>query len=229
MRTLLILSLLPVVVLLIYIYVHDRYNKEPISLILKALFGGVCSAFAVLLIHSILHLPEPELISNEFHQALYNAFAFAAIPEESCKLLFLYWFIWKNKHFDEYYDGIEYAVCVGLGFAGFENILYVMQGGVTVAVVRALTAVPAHFCFAVIMGYFFAFAKFRRRKRCRYMFMAWFAPVVFHGLYDFILMYAGLLDESDPTMASWLAGAFFIFFLILWKIAKKRINKLTYR
>ncbi len=229
MDWILLASLLPVVLLLIYIYAKDRYQKEPLRVLLKALLGGILSALAVLASHELLQLPEPEIFTESLQQALYQAFCFAAVPEESFKLLFLYWFIWKNSHFDEYFDGIEYAVFVGLGFAGFENVLYVMQGGVEVAVARALTAVPAHFFFAVFMGYFFALAKFRPRKRSRYMFLAWLVPVLFHGIYDFILMYANLLTEDDPSMAAVLSLLFYIFFIVLWRKAKKRINRLTNR
>ena len=30
----------------------------------------------------------------------------------------------RNPHFDERMDGIVYAVCVGLGFAAVENVMY---------------------------------------------------------------------------------------------------------
>lgn len=229
MEWILIASLLPVVLLLIYIYAKDRYQKEPLRVLLKALLGGVLSALAVLALHALLQLPEQDIFTDSLQQAIYQAFCFAAIPEESFKLLFLYWFIWKNSYFDEYFDGIVYAVFVGLGFAGFENILYVMQGGMGVAVARAITAVPAHFFFAVFMGYFFALSKFRPRKRNRYMFLAWTVPILLHGIYDFILMYANLLTEEEPETATIFSVLFFVFFIFLWKWAKKRINKLTNR
>ena len=67
--------------------------------------------------------------------------------------------IWRNKNFNEPFDGIVYACFIGLGFAGIENIMYVfgndtVGGALTTGVMRALLSVPGHFLFAVIMGYF---------------------------------------------------------------------------
>ena len=47
-----------------------------------------------------------------------------------------------------------------MGFAFVENILYVSQGGMQVAILRTFTAVPAHAMFAVMMGYYAGLAKF---------------------------------------------------------------------
>jgi RsiW-degrading membrane proteinase PrsW (M82 family) len=47
--------------------------------------------------------------------------------------------------------------------------------------------VPAHATFAVLMGYHLGLAKFDPANRKRYMFLAVFWPVVFHGTFDFFL------------------------------------------
>ena len=186
MSIILIASLAPVAVLLLYIYKKDKYQKEPVGKLLKALLAGVLAGLADILLLTFFSFAEVSSFSSNFGQALYQAFGQAAIPEEFCKLLFLYWFIWNIPEFDEYYDGIEYAACVGLGFAGLENIGYVIQGGLGTAVGRALFAVPAHFFFAIIMGYFFALAKFRPWKKKEYLLLAYICPVLMHGIYDFI-------------------------------------------
>lgn len=226
MAILLIASLAPVIILLAYIYIKDRYQKEPLKMLLKALLGGVLAGISVVILLSTLRFAEIQVFSSSFSQALYQAFCQAALPEEACKLLFLYWFIWKSPYFDEYYDGIEYAVCVGLGFAGLENILYVMQGGIGVAISRAIFAVPAHFFFAIIMGYFFALAKFRPWKKNQYLLLAYLCPVILHGLYDFILMYQNLLVETASSTVAFLSIGFFIFFIFIWKFAKKHLNRM---
>ena len=55
-------------------------------------------------------------------------------------------------------DGIVYGPSC-LGFATFENIVYVMDGGFNG---HAFTAVPAHACFGAIMGYYIAMGHFGR-------------------------------------------------------------------
>jgi RsiW-degrading membrane proteinase PrsW (M82 family) len=220
-------SLLPVIVLLVYIYRKDKYQKEPLPMLLKALLGGVLAGILDIILLTTFRFAEITSFSSELHHALYQAFCQAAMPEELCKLIFLYLFVWKSRYFDEYYDGLEYAACVGLGFAGLENLMYVLEGGIAVAVGRALFAVPAHFFFAIIMGYFFAFAKFRPWKKSTYLALAYICPVIMHGIYDFILMYNNFIQETNTAMAAMLNIVFYIFFIFVWKIAAKRIKQMS--
>ena len=105
-----------------------------------------------------LTIPSEDLEGLSY--AAYTAFIVAALTEEGMKFLAFYFFFWKNRNFNERFDGIVYAVYISLGFAGIENILYVFTGGYSVGVIRALTAVPAHALFGIVMGYYFGMAKF---------------------------------------------------------------------
>lgn len=227
MNTVLIASLAPVVILLIYVYKKDSNQKEPVKMLLKALLGGVLAALLDIILLTALSFTEITQFSSAFSGALYQAFCQAALPEEACKLFFLYIFIWKSQYFDEYFDGLEYAACVGLGFAGLENIMYVIQGGMGVAIGRAIFAVPAHFFFAIFMGYFFALAKFRPWKKGSYLVLAYIVPVILHGLYDFILMYKNILDEARAVPTTILSIIFFVFFIFVAKQATKSLNNMS--
>lgn len=121
----------------------------------------------------------------------WNAFAVAALCEETFKFLALYLLIWRSKEFNEKFDGIVYATFISLGFAGIENVLYVADGGISTGIVRAITAVPAHAIFGISMGFFFGIAKFYPQKQKRNIIFSLLIPVLLHGCYDFILM-AGL-------------------------------------
>ena len=55
-------------------------------------------------------------VYSTFVEAVGDAFLLAAIPEEVAKLFMLWLLLRKNPFFDEHFDGIVYAVCVGLGF-----------------------------------------------------------------------------------------------------------------
>jgi RsiW-degrading membrane proteinase PrsW (M82 family) len=106
--------------------------------------------------------------------------------EEFSKFIFVRWVLYPNKNFNEPFDGIVYAVSVSLGFAGLENILYVMNSdnGVATGFMRMFTAVPAHATFAVLMGYYLGRAKCEPGKS----YLAWYgllAATLFHGAYDY--------------------------------------------
>lgn len=226
-------ALLPVVLLMLYIYKRDTFNKEPFPLLLKAFFFGILAAVIDLLVARVSLFIVPKIFSSPGWDAFHTAFFGAAFPEEFCKLLMLYLCIWKNPYFDEYYDGLEYAAFVGLGFAGIENVLYVFQGGLQLAVGRAIFAVPAHFFFAIFMGYFFAMARFHYDKRKRYLFLAYIIPVILHGIYDFLLMYVNNLNGASDTMQEFnalsgtLYAVFLVFFFFVWRFAVKRVNKMS--
>lgn len=90
------ISVFPVIVILLYIYFRDKYEKEPIGLLLKAFVGGLLSALATILFLSPLHRFFPEFYSVH-GMAFFRAFAGAAIPEEILKFAFLYFIIWNKK------------------------------------------------------------------------------------------------------------------------------------
>lgn len=219
-------ALVPAVVLLGYIYWRDRKSPEPIKQLLKATAWGVLAIPLTLAIVYPLQLIG--IIPEEYTTiggAIYDAFMSAAIPEELSKLLLLWLFLRKNPYFDERMDGIVYAVCVSLGFAGLENILYVVlnEDWASIAISRAIFAVPGHFCYGVMMGYFYSLAKFEPLHRTRYSALALLVPVVAHGIYDSLLF---VMQVYIPTwLESILLLCFLVFCFYLWKWASRSIKK----
>ncbi len=162
--TFLIASITPVIIFLYLIFRKDA-RPEPLPLLAKCFFGGFLSVVLTLLVGSLMQteLADP---SSPFSNAIYQSFVLASIPEEVSKWIVLYWLVMKSDHFDEHYDGIQYAVFVSLGFALVENVLYVFEGGLTVAFFRGVLAVPGHGFFAVLMGYFLSQARLGVARNC---------------------------------------------------------------
>jgi len=209
-------SILPVILLALYIYRQDKYEKEPLGMLVKAFLGGIVAIPMDLLLVSLI---------NGFYYSetvFYSAFIEAAFCEELCKFVILFLVIWWNKNFNEYMDGIVYAAFVGLGFACVENILYVFQGGLGTGIVRGLLSVPGHFLFAVIMGYFFSMAKFSKNGAFGYLMTGLFGAVLAHGLFDWMLM---ITDKLHPILAILLFLVFIFADIILWVIGIRYILK----
>lgn len=220
MAVLLSLALVPVFVLFIYIHRKDSKNPEPISMLAKAFLFGVISVFISLTITTFFG--DSEAAELDQTEAILDAFFGAAFPEEFAKLLMLWLLVRKSKHFDQPIDAIVYATCVSLGFAGLENILYLMDADdfISVGLLRGVTSVPAHFCFAVAMGYFYALAHFGEKLNFWYKLMAYFVPVTLHGIYD------ALLSVSDDDYFYIISIIWVIFCCLMYKKAIKRIEKL---
>jgi len=211
---LLILSLAPVFIIGGYIYLRDKYEKEPIRLLVLALFFGALTVMPVLFVGRFFD-GFTSMFSGLF-AAAWKAFVVAAFTEELFKFLALYLLIWKSREFNDKYDGIVYAVFISLGFAAVENILYVFGNGYGTGIMRAFTAVPAHAIFGITMGFYFGMARFYTKKEDHLKRKALLIPVLLHGIYDFILF----------TGIDWLSVVFIGFLIYLYYSGLKRVREL---
>lgn len=218
----LLVAVVPAVVLIVYILIRDKYEREPIRKILLTFFAGMLAIPLDLSLIAIFDLDYlPLMCEGEVSAQIATAFFSAAIPEEFSKFVILFLLIWWSKDFNERMDGIVYAVCISMGFATVENVMYVFEDP-SCAWGRALFAVPGHFLFAVLMGFFFSLAKFSVKHKFRNWTMTLLAPILAHGIYDAILMVA------DVTTAGWsalLTIAFYVFIFVLWGICLGKISE----
>ena len=222
---LLAISILPVVLIALFIY-NNESNKEPLKLIMKLFFGGVGSCFLTLIVSSILSVLFP-FIFNEYRtgnlfQILVYTFIGVALIEESSKWSIACLIAYNNKEFDELYDMIIYCVFVSLGFACFENLLYVFEGGLSTGFLRALLSVPGHACDGVFMGYYMGLAKInslnnRKKHETRYLILSIVVPTILHGIYDYCLF-------SNVYV---LIVFFYIFVIVMYIFTIKKINKIS--
>ena len=223
-----LIGILPVFVLGLYIYIKDR-NKEPIGMLFRAFLSGVAVVPIVMLIHGFFSLCGIYQIVNVL--PVTRAFLSAALVEEGVKFLFLKRLVWNSPEFDERFDGIVYATYVSLGFACVENLMYIFQYvptemALSTGLSRGLFSVPAHFLFAVIMGYYFGLARFSTgSKQYVYLTMSLALAILFHGLYDYFLMAAEFVSSFSSGLSVLLTIAFYIFDIILWRVALRHMRK----
>ncbi len=197
--------------------------KEPIGLLMKCFFGGFLTIIIDLMIVKLIS-PVGAGFNSAFGKSFFDAFFQAGFPEELSKLIILYWIVWKHKDFDQHFDGIIYAVFVSMGFALIENLMYVYEGGLNVALLRAVLAVPGHGFFGVAMGYYFSLAKFHTGpKKNEFMAKCLLVPAILHGLYDFALMYASK-SADNPLLAILLMISFTIIVIAIWKRGLKKVE-----
>lgn len=215
----LLAALAPAVILAIIMIRKDNIQPEPKKWLWTAVGLGVLTIPFVLI---IVYLFIPDFDDDTFWGGVLNSFLRAAVPEETCKFLALLIIAKTCKHFDEYFDGIVYAVCIGMGFAGLENILYVFGQGnwIIVSISRALVSVPMHYIFAVIMGAFFSLGWFDKRNRKVYLSAALILPIIVHGVYDSFCFTMAL----NPYVSAVILIAFLIGFKAIRKYTRKLID-----
>jgi RsiW-degrading membrane proteinase PrsW (M82 family) len=180
-------AVVPSILLLWYIRARDR-NPEPRGLVLKTFLLGALICVPVIPSAMMLEGLGMQLLPGLGGGPLNKAFLGAAIPEELFKFLVLRWYVWRKPAFDEPLDGVVYGATASLGFATLENILYVGEHGLSVAVLRAVTAVPGHAFTGVVMGAFLGRARFAEPGQ-RFGLLAaglgW--AILLHGAYDAFL------------------------------------------
>ena len=200
---LLALAIAPGLAIAIFVYEKDKLDKEPLHLLAKSFFLGLIGVVSALLLQEaggfvygffgqLLHWDMGGGMTGTFGHALMVGFT-----EEWSKYVFLVWFAYPKKEFNEPFDGITYAVMIAMGFATLENVFYVRDSGLSVAMLRMFTAVPAHATFAVVMGYFVGLAKFKHQHFISaYKLIGLAAASLLHAAYDFFFFV-----ENIPFMA----------------------------
>lgn len=218
-----ITALLPVAILGWWIYRKDSAKPEPLGQLFTAFFYGIGSAF----VSMVLAVPLTLMLGfnsieqmNTLGDALSVSLFSAAIPEEVAKLTMLWLFLRKNPYYDEYLDGIVYAACVGLGFAGAENILYLLQSEdwLITGVVRGVTAVPAHFAIACAMGYFYSKRHYGDRSNLTAACILG-VPIIIHWIYDALAFSEGIFPALSVVINV-------LFVLLIWWVYKSTMHRI---
>jgi len=194
-------AVLPAYFLMRYIYRMDTVEKESPTLLLSLVGLGVAAALVATVLEfvgmSLLSLAK--LDANSPAYSIILAFLVVAVAEEGAKFFFLKRRTWRDPNFNFRFDGIVYSTFVSLGFAAFENVKYVMGYGLSVALPRAVLAIPGHMGFAVFMGVFYGRAKMAEHRgdvagRNWNLFAGYLMAVMLHGFYDACAMIGNTLS-----------------------------------
>ncbi|WP_290585589.1 PrsW family glutamic-type intramembrane protease [Alicyclobacillus sp.] len=195
-----LIALLPALLLLTWLCTKDRLHPEP----RRAVFGVFLRGAAIVLPAGII---ERMMLQGEASPALASwqalfvtAFFIAGMVEEFLKAAIVERAAIQRGRVRAPVDCIVYAGACALGFAAVENILYVTGEGWPTALLRAVTAVPAHLMFGILMGTAFARSIWYGRSRG----WAYVVPAAAHGLYD-----------SFALSNSWVGDVLLYLYLIL--------------
>ena len=184
----LFITILPSLALLFYFIYSDKFKEPRKIIIITFLFGVLITVPAGYLNHFIMETFEN---NSQVNNALIGGFFAGGLVEESLKFSVFYFYVLKEKAFNEPMDAIVYGVVVSLGFATLENYDYVFRlaeeykiSPLDMAIGRAYTAVPLHALCGVIMGFYFGMYAFVSGGKN--LSLALIVPYIFHGTYNFL-------------------------------------------
>lgn len=217
------LAVLPSLILFVLVWRMDKIEKEPPKLLAKLFaFGALTVISAIILELAGAAVVKIFLNEKSLIYIIIDNFILTALVEETGKYVVLRKLTWKHPAFDYTFDAVVYAVAASLGFATVENILYVSDGSISTALLRAFFSIPGHTIFAIYMGYYYGMAKAadsqgQMGQRQRYLNSALLVPVLIHGFYDFCL---------GTQYTIWIL-IFFIFEIIITILAIRKILALS--
>lgn len=231
MNKLLIIALciIPNIVILWYIYLKDKIEKEPFYLLLllfiEGLFTCVISIIFSTVLKKYIHFLNLPYTNMNILQIIFKVLFTIAIVEEGSKWIINYITIWKNINFKHIYDPIVYSTFISIGFATLENIIYGItfsSYGIIPIIMRGFISVPCHAVFGIYMGYYLGISKNslkynKKAQSIKYRFLSIIIPTLLHLLYDLFLI------KKDFIIYT----LFIIYIVILYILAYQKIEKLS--
>ena len=219
MTILFIAAIIPIIALCAFVYYKDR-NKEPKGLLALIFFLGILSVIPILICELVFEFFIPMDTKAGLPILFLEVFFGIAFFEEIFKWLITKFVGYNNREFDEVYDVIVYAVFASLGFACFENVLYVFNNGLGNAVLRGLLAVPGHTCFGISMGFFLSRAKVaqlngNKSVYSKNIFLSMLVPMVLHTLYDTLLFAVADVTDLGSLAVGMIPFIIFYVFMVI--------------
>lgn len=157
---------------------------------------------------SIVAAPENPWVA----QAMHSIFG-VALPEEAVKIIAIVVISAKRRPFSDPMDPVVYGAAVGLGFAAYENLAYLVQHAEmwrSLAALRSVLTVPFHGALGIIAGGYLALGRSgtalgahrhnRDWARLSSRLLMFMGPLALHSAFDFPLLTLQQNVELSPTM-----------------------------
>jgi RsiW-degrading membrane proteinase PrsW (M82 family) len=221
------------VINLLIIWWIDRFEKEPVWLLLLIfVWGAVPSVVAALIFSTILQIPIG-VFAGPLAVDFFGAVFIAPLVEETAKAcaLFIVFLILRSE-FDDVLDGMIYGAVVGIGFAFVEDIMYIAGAGDTVNmgvvfVLRVLVFAMNHAFFTALTGIGLGLARMSRNWFFGIILalLGLFAAMTAHGLHNLLVslpgdaLVAGILLS---TIIHWVVAVLFVILIIIVWIVEMR-------
>ena len=136
MRTILTFAaIVPAIILLIHVMRKDKLEKESPFFILTLVVWGILSTFVAMILERLGSFILSFFFTSQ--TVLYNVIMYyvvVAMSEEGSKYYLLRKKTWNSPEFNCQYDAVVYAVAVSMGFALWENLIYVFRYGISTAI-----------------------------------------------------------------------------------------------
>jgi protease PrsW len=231
----------PMFIFAYILYWLDRYEKEPIPLLIGVFAWGMfVAAGGAYVLNTLFGITVFSVTGSELASEIATGSLSAPFVEEGLKgmaVLLVFWIF--RREFDSILDGIVYAGIAALGFAATENVLYIWRGYAAegwgglfqLVFIRVILVGWQHPFYTAFTGIGFAVARMNRSWLVKIT-----APLVGFGMAMFFhsahntLAGIPILGDLTCFVGSFLdwSGVFFMFLIILWATWMEQRNLINY-
>jgi RsiW-degrading membrane proteinase PrsW (M82 family) len=212
-----LLSAVPAVLLVGYVYYSDVTTNEPLGLLVATfILSVIFASFAAVINSSFSFLSELGVLIFVFFYLVVGP------VEETVKLLAVRLYAYRKPSFNAVIDGAVYGAVAGLGFATIENAIYIQQGldptgqsqaltvtlqgllaGTDITATRALAG-PGHVVYSAFAGYYLGLAKFNPENAgpivVKGLLIAAFIHATYNSLVGIVVGLASIAVPSAPQL-----------------------------
>jgi RsiW-degrading membrane proteinase PrsW (M82 family) len=238
----LFLGFVPMFLFAYILYWLDRYEKEPVPLVIGVfVWGMIVAAGGAYVLNTLFGISVFAITGSEALSDLTTGSISAPFVEEGLKgLAVLLVFLVFRKEFDSVLDGIVYAGIAALGFAATENTLYIWRGyasdgwsGLLLLVfIRDILVGWQHPVYTAFTGIGFALARMNRSWFVKALAIlgGWGLAMFTHSMHNTLAAFTSVQDLTCliGSVLDWL-GVLFMFIVILiasWAEQRNIINHL---
>jgi len=212
-------SVLPAVLLALYVWYSDVTAREPPSLLAGTFLLAVLTAGFAAVLNGVL---QPVFSTLGVIGMILFFYLVVGPVEESVKMLAVWLYAYDADRFDAVIDGAVYGAVAGLGFATIENAIYIAgvvgETGATsfgmeligiggdITATRALAG-PGHVIYSAFAGYYLGLAKFNPGNRGPIVVKGIVVAALIHATYNSTVGFGTTLIRSVTGLPD-LAGSF---------------------
>jgi protease PrsW len=211
-------AIAPALLILWLVVAADERPGPPVQVWLAFVLGAASISLlgvARAPFNALLAMPE-----NPWTSLVLRSLFGVAVPEEVVKVLVIVAVSARRRALADPMDTVVYGAAVGLGFAAYENLAYLVQHAEmwrALAALRSVLTVPFHGALGIIAGSYLAFARSgtalgaHRRHREGARLSSWMlvllAPIALHSAFDFPLLTLQTNGHLPPIVRMALGSA----------------------
>ncbi len=222
-------AIVPIVGFLLIVWWLDRYEREPLWMVIATFFWGAVGGALLAIVFSIILDSSLSLVLEGNMKEAAGPVLVAPFVEELTKGCILVLLL-RHRLFDNATDGFVYGSATGLGFAMTENFLYFSMSAISgspgtflmTVFLRTVFSAPLHAMASGMFGAALGLAKFQRLWVLKPVipFVGLAMAMGLHFSWNFLATAGEMTGKASPMIAAFVGlPAVMVLFLVAFQVS----------